>query len=125
MKLTVAYGLPASGKTTLLRSLCGTYYDFDKPNTRHRIKEFLMSLSDDKDYIVDFLLRKPNDFIIFFFNEYPNSTLVIYKFNISRDVCLERDYNRQRIRQCTKLINSMRLENIDKTNKNLKIYEVT
>lgn len=125
MKLTVAYGLPASGKTTLLTTLSepyvGEYFDFDSPQDRKKVKSFVKNLKQNA--ILDFFLTDVNNFVDFFFECHPTGILEIYKLPTNIDVCLERDLNR-RTKSSEKLIKTMVLEEI-KQRDNLIIHEVT
>jgi len=118
MKLSVAYGIPASGKTTFLKTLPGEYYDCDSPEKRKNIKQFIETL-DDGEYVIDFLLKSPNDFVNFVFSKFPDASLTIYKFNPNRELSELRDKGR-REKSSLSLIKTMKLEEI-KEHKNLTI----
>lgn len=120
MKLIIAYGRPGSGKTTKLKSLQGTYYDFDTPDTRKNVKTFIKDLPDGT-HIIDFLLIELNDFVDFFFKNHPSAFLEIYEFNTPIEICLERDSGR-RTKSSKELITKMVLAKINER-ENLTIYK--
>ena len=122
LSLSVAYGLPASGKTTLLKSLGVSYCDYDTTSKRYKIKEFIESLTTG-NYAIDFLLLKPNDFVNYFFRLFPEGMLTIYKFKENRELSLIRDSKRDRKLKSTNFINNMQLEDL-KIRKQLVIIEV-
>lgn len=122
MKLTIAYGLPASGKTTLLKSLKGEYLDYDSPNKRYKVKGLIKSLCEG-DYIIDFMLFKPNDFVKFYFDIHPKGSLTIYQFKEDRILSNLRDKKRNRNVLSTNVIDNMKLEKI-KANNLLKVVKV-
>jgi hypothetical protein len=111
MKLSVAYGIPASGKTTLLKTLPGIYFDYDTPDKRKNAKTFIENLPEG-EYVVDFLLKNPNDFVNFFFSKFPNANLTIYKFLPNREMSELRDLKRREKSSIT-LIRTMDLEEIN------------
>jgi len=120
MKLIVAYGRPGSGKTTKLKSLQGTYYDFDTPDKRKTVKKFIEDLPDGT-HIIDFFLTDVNDFVEFFFKNHPIALLEIYEFDTPIEICLERDFGR-RTKSSEELITKMVLEKISER-ENLTIYK--
>jgi len=122
MNLSCAYGIPASGKTTFLKTLPGEYYDYDSPDKRKKVKQFIESLSNG-EYVIDFLLKQPNDFVEFFFSKFQNSNLTIYYFVPNREESELRDKNR-REKSSLDLIKNMTLEEI-KEHKNLTIKVIS
>lgn len=121
MKLTIAYGIPASGKTTLLKTLPGLYKDFDFPENRKNVKQYIESLQDG-EHVVDFFLKAPNEFVEFFFSKFPNDFLTIYKFEPNRELSKIRDAGR-RNKSSLNWIENMKIQEI-KEHKNLTIKEV-
>jgi len=122
MKLTIAYGVPASGKTVLLKSLKGNYYDFDTPEKRFHVKDFIKEMKD-KEYVLDSMIFNPNEFIEYVHKLHPTCFITIYVLNTDRNICLTRDDERLRSRKSYKLIKNMKLKEIIPKN-NLKIIEV-
>jgi energy-coupling factor transporter ATP-binding protein EcfA2 len=122
MEFVIAYGLPAAGKTTLLKSLEGVFLDLDAPDRRHQVKKTIANLEDGK-YILDTMIFRPNKFISSLFKEYPEAKINIYVFKENRGLSILRDKERGRQKLCTKLINEMKLKKITPRD-NLEIIEV-
>lgn len=121
LKISLAYGLPASGKTTYLKSLKGKYYDFDSPKKRFKVQEFINTLKDG-NIILDFFIFNPNKLINYLFNRFPNIKIVLYVFPINRELCLKRDKNR-RLKSSEYIIRNMQLIKII-PRKNLEVKNV-
>lgn len=107
LEIHLAYGLPASGKTTYLKRLKGKYYNFDSPEKRFKVEEFINTL-EDGNIILDFFIFNPNTLINYLFNRFPEVKVFLYVFPLDRELCLKRDKNR-RLKSSENLIRNMQL----------------
>lgn len=107
MIINLAHGLPASGKTTYLKSLEGEYIDLDNKSVAYS-KQVIESLKDGT-YNVDLMLIRPERFIRYLENIYEGCIINVKVLNIPREVCLQRDSLRPKGRQSTHLIKTMRI----------------
>ena len=107
MKFYIAYGLPASGKSTYLRNLSGKYLDLDNRKIQD-VKSIIENLNNGT-YALDLLIKDPNDFITYLNDVHTNCEINIKILKTSRTICLERDKKRNINRQSQILIKRMKL----------------
>jgi len=110
MIFNLAYGLPASGKTTYLKSINGIYVDLDNKSKEY-IQSFIESIESEQDvvYNLDLFLFKPEKFISYLKNTHDCVVNIKY-INTSRELCLLRDSKRPKNRQSQDLIKNIFLD---------------
>lgn len=102
MILNLCYGLPASGKSTLLNSLNVPLLNLDYAVSKYDVisksKNFFEKFKDEKEVAVDIMFFEHED-ILFYVNSiipFSIENIIIYDFEANFDASLENDKNRNR-----------------------------
>jgi hypothetical protein len=120
MEIVVSYGLPGSGKTTLMRDLIlyydldkSSYISFDDPISRKFIKRYFLEdlIEEDKIIYVDFLLQDPHKLLqIISDRSFKNITVTIHQFIPDITACLINVRKRGREIDASPTIKNMKIK---------------
>lgn len=110
MIINLAYGLPASGKTTYLKSLNGMYIDLDD-KSKDEIRECIINLKRGV-YNLDFFIKNPLQVYNYIRKIHCKVNIHIKLIDTQINVCLERDSKRPLYRQSKARIKNMKIIDI-------------